>query len=204
MIENILDFISGLSPFWIYISLFAFAFVENVFPPSPSDLVVVLGGSLIGTHSLHFIPTLLATTIGSVIGFMALFLIGTQLDKKIIKAGKVKFISTEGLEKVEKWFLKYGYWIILVNRFLPGTRSVISLFAGLSELDIKKTIILATISALVWNSSIIYLGIIFGHNIAIVDNYLSAYSNTAVILTCAVILFFILKYFWKKKRSVKG
>lgn len=204
MIENILDFISGLSPFWIYISLFAFAFVENVFPPSPSDLVVVLGGSLIGTHSLHFIPTLLATTIGSVIGFMVLFLIGTQLDKKIIKAGKVKFISTEGLEKVEKWFLKYGYWIILVNRFLPGTRSVISLFAGLSELDIKKTIILATISALVWNSSIIYLGIIFGHNIAIVDNYLSAYSNTAVILTCAVILFFILKYFWKKKRSVKG
>ena len=204
MIENILDFISGLSPFWIYISLFAFAFVENVFPPSPSALVVVLGGSLIGTHSLHFIPTLLATTIGSVIGFMALFLIGTQLDKKIIKAGKVKFISTEGLEKVEKWFLKYGYWIILVNRFLPGTRSVISLFAGLSELDIKKTIILATISALVWNSSIIYLGIIFGHNIAIVDNYLSAYSNTAVILTCAVILFFILKYFWKKKRSVKG
>ncbi|MEJ2614837.1 MAG: VTT domain-containing protein, partial [Ignavibacteriaceae bacterium] len=118
MIEHILDFISGLSPFWIYVSLFAFAFIENVFPPSPSDLVVVIGGSLIGTHALHFIPTLLVTTIGSVIGFMALFFIGTQLDKKLIRAGKVKFIPTEGLEKVEKWFSKYGYWIILANRFL--------------------------------------------------------------------------------------
>jgi membrane protein DedA with SNARE-associated domain len=204
MIEHILDFISGLSPFWIYVSLFAFAFVENVFPPSPSDLVVVIGGSLIGTHSLHFIPTLLATTVGSVIGFMILFFIGTQLDKKVIRAGKVKFISTEGLEKVEKWFSKYGYWIILVNRFLPGTRSVISLFAGLSELDVKKTILLATISALVWNSSIIYLGIIFGHNIHIVDHYLSTYSNIAVIITCTVILFLILNYFWKKKKSAKG
>ena len=204
MIEHILDFISGLSPFWIYVSLFAFAFVENVFPPSPSDLVVVIGGSLISTHALHFIPTLLVTTIGSVIGFMVLFFIGTQLDKKLIRAGKVKFIPTEGLEKVENWFSKYGYWIILANRFLPGTRSVISLFAGLSELNVKKTVILATISAFVWNSSIIYLGIIFGHNIEVVDNYLSTYSNVAVIITCTVILFLVLKYFWKKKKSVKG
>jgi membrane protein DedA with SNARE-associated domain len=204
MFEHILDFISGLSPFWIYVSLFAFAFIENVFPPSPSDLVVVIGGSLIGTHSLHFVPTLLVTTIGSVIGFMILFFIGTQLDKKLIRAGKVKFIPTEGLEKVENWFSKYGYWIILANRFLPGTRSVISLFAGLSELNVKKTVILATISALVWNSSIIYLGIIFGNNIGIVDKYLSTYSNIAVIITCAVILFLILKYFWKKKKSAKG
>ena len=204
MIEHILDFISGLSPFWIYVSLFAFAFIENVFPPSPSDLVVVIGGSLISTHALHFIPTLLVTTIGSVIGFMVLFFIGTQLDKKLIRAGKVKFIPTEGLEKVENWFSKYGYWIILANRFLPGTRSVISLFAGLSELNVKKTVILATISAFVWNSSIIYLGIIFGHNIEVVDNYLSTYSNVAVIITCTVILFLVLKYFWKKKKSVKG
>ncbi len=205
MIEHILDFISGLTPFWIYVSLFAFSFVENVFPPSPSDLVVVIGGSLIGTHSLHFIPTLLVTTIGSVVGFMTIFFIGTQLDKKVIRAGKIKFISTEGLDKVEKWFAKYGYWIILANRFLPGTRSVISLFAGLSELNKNKTILLATISALIWNSIIIYLGIIFGHNIEIVDRYLSTYSNIAVIVSCVVVFVLILNYFWKKrKKSVKG
>jgi membrane protein DedA with SNARE-associated domain len=41
MIEDILSHIGELTPFWIYASLFAFAYVENVFPPSPSDLVVV-------------------------------------------------------------------------------------------------------------------------------------------------------------------
>ena len=201
MIEQILDFISQLTPFWIYVSLFVFSFIENVFPPSPSDLVVVIGGSLIGTHSLNFVPTLLVTTVGSILGFMTLFFIGSQLDKKVIKAGKIKFISTEGLEKVEKWFSKYGYRIILFNRFLPGTRSVVSLFAGLSELDRKKTIVLATISALIWNGIIIYLGIIFGHNISIVDHYISTYSNIAIIITLAVILILIINYFWKRRKK---
>ena len=202
MIEQILDFISALSPFWIYVALFFFAFIENVFPPSPSDLVVLIGGSLISTHSLHFIPTLGITTIGSVLGFMMLFLIGSQLDKKVVRAGKIKFISADSLDKAEKWFLKYGYFIILANRFMPGTRSVISFFAGLSELDFKKTAILASISAFVWNSIIIYLGFIFGKNIHIVDKYLSTYSNVVLILTVLIILILVLKsLFFKRKKT---
>jgi len=201
MIEHILDFVSSLTPFWIYVSLFAFAFFENVFPPSPSDVVIVIGGSLIGTHSLSFIPTLIVTTVGSVIGFMALFYIGTQLDRKLLKKRKFKFIPTEGLDKVENWFSRYGYWIILANRFLPGTRSVISLFAGLSELNAKKTTLLAAISAVIWNTLIIYLGIFFGHNIETVDRYLSTYSNAAIIITAAVIIFLAAKYFWNKRKT---
>lgn len=199
MIEQILSFISDLSPFWIYCALFFFAFIENVFPPSPSDLVVVVGGSLIAANSIHFLPTLLLTSLGSVLGFMTLFFIGSKLDQKVIKAGKLKFISKEALDKTELWFNKYGYFIILANRFLPGTRSVISFFAGLSELNVKKTAILATGSALVWNAVIIYLGIIFGNNIKLVDKYLSTYSNIVVAITVVIILFFIIKYFMQKK-----
>ena len=51
MLEDILARIGTFSPFWIYITLFFFAFVENVFPPSPSDVVTVIGGSLIGYGS---------------------------------------------------------------------------------------------------------------------------------------------------------
>lgn len=200
MIENILSFITGLSPFWIYIALFFFAYIENVFPPSPSDLVVVIGGSLIAANSIHFIPTLLITTIGSVLGFMTLFFIGSKLDRKVIRTGKLKFISTEGLDKTELWFNRYGYFIIFANRFLPGTRSVISFFAGLSELNAKKTTILATGSAFIWNAIIIYLGIVFGNNIKIVDKYLSTYSNIVIGATIVIILFFIIKYFIKKSR----
>jgi CRISPR-associated DxTHG motif protein len=203
MLENILDFISALSPFWIYVALFFFAFIENVFPPSPSDLVVVIGGSLIVTHSINFVPTLILTSLGSVLGFMALFYIGSQLDKKVVRAGKIKFLPTEGLDKVEHWFMRYGYLIILINRFLPGTRSVISLFGGLSELDAKKTAIFATISALAWNSIIIYLGILFGKNIVLVDKYLSTYSNIVLGITALIILIYIFRYFISKRKRLK-
>jgi membrane protein DedA with SNARE-associated domain len=205
MIENILDFLSNMSPFLIYVFLFLFSYVENVFPPSPSDLVVVIGGSLIATapYPISFVPTLLTTTIGSVSGFMTLYYIGSLVDKKVIRAGKIKFISPEAVNKVETWFNKWGYKVILVNRFLPGTRSVVSFFAGLSELRFWKTVILASISALVWNAIIIYLGIIFGNNIETVDFYLSRYQEIVLILTGVVILFFVIRHFFFNKKKSK-
>ncbi len=201
MFENILTDISRLTPFWLYVVLFFFSYIENVFPPSPSDLVVVIGGSLISTGTIHFVPTLILTTAGSVLGFMTLYLFGSQLDKKIIRTGKIKFISLDALEKVERWFIKYGFGIILANRFMPGTRSVISFFAGLSELDVKKTVILSTVSAFVWNTIIIYLGILFGSNLPLVDKYLSAYSNIVLIITAVAIIIFTLKYFLSKRKK---
>ncbi|MGE5804683.1 MAG: DedA family protein [Ignavibacteria bacterium] len=204
MIEEILNHISNLNPFWIYVVLFLFSFIENVFPPSPSDVVVVIGGSLISKSAINFIPTLLVTTIGSVLGFMTLFYIGSMLDKKVLRAGKIKFISLSALDKAEQWFLKYGYFVILANRFMPGTRSVISFFAGVSELKAKKTAALAAASALVWNAIIIYLGMIFGDNVEKVDFYLNKYNKIAIVITIIVILFFSPKYFCQKLRIKNG
>jgi len=201
MIENILNHISDLSPILIYLILFLFSYVENVFPPSPSDLVVVIGGSLIATGPIHFVPTLIFTTIGSILGFMTLYFIGSQLDKKVVRAGKIKFITAESVAKAENWFAKYGYTIIAINRFLPGTRSVISFFAGLSELKVLKTIVLATLSAAFWNTIMIYLGIIFGDNIDQVDLYLSRYEKIVLIITGVVVLFFVIRYFFFKKKK---
>lgn len=199
MFESILSDISQLTPLLLYIVLFVASFIENVFPPSPSDFVVVVGGSLVATGTIHFIPTLVIATAGSVLGFMTLYFIGSQIDRKILHAGKIKFISIEALEKVESWFVKYGYGIILANRFMPGTRSVISFFSGLSELNVKKTILFSTISAFLWNTIIIYLGVIFGNNLAVVDKYLSTYRNVGIIVTIAIILFFVIRYFIKKR-----
>jgi len=201
MIEEILGRIAALAPFWIYMSLFFFSYIENVFPPSPSDLVVVIGGSLVSTGAIHFIPTLILTTVGSVLGFLTLYYVGSQLDQKVIRAGKIKYISVDALDKAEKWFNKYGYYVILANRFLPGTRSVISFFAGLSELVLKRTIILASISAIVWNSIIISLGVFFGDNVAVVDEYLSAYSNIVLIITGAAAVIFVIYLLIRKRKN---
>ncbi|MDO8550038.1 MAG: DedA family protein [Ignavibacteria bacterium] len=204
MIESILNHLSDMNPFLIYLVLFLFSYVENVFPPSPSDLVVVIGGYLIATEAINFIPTLILTTVGSVLGFMTLYYLGSQVDKKVIRAGKMKFISAEAVDTAEKWFNKWGYTVIIANRFLPGTRSVISFFAGLSELKVLRTVILATVSAFVWNAIIIYLGIFFGNNIELVDFYLSRYQTVVLILTGVIILFFVIKHFFFNKKKSKS
>lgn len=201
MFEDILNNISSFTPFWVYVTLFFFAFVENVFPPSPSDLVVVIGGSLVSTGVISFIPTLLLTTIGSVVGFMILFYFGSTVDRKVVHSGKYKYIPVDAIEKVELWFKKYGYYVIIANRFMPGTRSVISFFAGMSSLNVKKTLLLAAIGALVWNAIIIYLGYVFGNNVEVVDKYLSTYSNIAIAITVVVVIIFVMKFYLSRKKN---
>ncbi len=201
MFEDILNNMSGFTPFWIYVTLFLFAFVENVFPPSPSDLVVVIGGSLVSTGAINFIPALLLTTLGSVVGFMILFYFGSTVDKKVVHSGKYKYIPVDAIEKVEKWFKRYGYYVIIANRFLPGTRSVISFFAGMSMLNVKKSAILAALSAVVWNTIIIYLGYLFGNNVDLIDKYLSTYSNIAISITVVVVIVLVIKFFISRKKN---
>jgi len=201
MFKNILHQISPFPPIWIYITMFLFAFVENVFPPSPSDIVIVIGGTLIGTGDLNFILSLIFATLGSITGFMLMFYIGSTVDKKLIHAGRFKYIPINSIDKVETWFRKYGYYVIVVNRFMPGTRAVISFFAGISNLDSKRTTILCFVSALAWNIIMLYLGFIFGDNIAKVDDYLTTYSNIVIAITVVVILFFIIKFFFRKRKT---
>ena len=201
MFEDILNQISTFSPIWIYVTLFLFAFIENVFPPSPSDLVIVIGGTLVGTGDLNFIISLIFATVGSITGFMLMFYIGSTVDKKVIHSGRFRFIPINSIEKVEIWFRKYGYMVIVANRFMPGTRAVISFFAGISNLESKKTTLLCFISALAWNIIMLYLGFIFGDNVAKVDEYLTTYSNIVIVITILIILFFVVRFFFRKRKS---
>lgn len=204
MFEDILNSLGSFPPLLIYASLFFFSYIENIFPPSPSDVVIVVAGTLISTNVISFFPTFIVTTVGSVMGFMTLFFAGTQVDKKIIEKGRFKFISREALDKAEKWFNRYGYWIILGNRFLSGTRAVISFFAGLSELDFRKTLMFSFISSAVWNLLIISLGVLFGNNIELVDRYLKSYSNIVLAATILIVFLLVLKYFLQKRRKQKA
>lgn len=201
MFEDILLRISEFNPIWIYLIIFFFAFIENVFPPSPSDMVIVVGGSLVGASELHFMPVLISATGGSLLGFLTAFAIGWQIDKRLLHSGKIKFLTIESIEKVENAFRKYGYFLIIANRFLPGTRAVISFFAGMSRLNIHSTVLLSAASALIWNSILISLGMVFGENIQKVDTFLSTYNQIVIATTIVVIVFLIIRYFIRKNKK---
>jgi len=201
MLEEIIVYISTLEPTWIYVVLFIFSFIENVFPPSPSDVVVVVGASLIAATSIGFIPVLIITSFGSALGFILMYYVGYFLSEKVLRTRKFKFIDLNSLQKTDKWFSKYGYWLILANRFLPGTRSVISFFSGVHELDVFKTFLFSLISALLWNVFLINLGMMLGNNIQLIDYYLSTYSNIGIVLTIIVLVIFGIRYLIKKKQN---
>jgi len=201
MLENIISYISTLDKSLIYLIVFFFGFIENLFPPSPSDIVIVLGATLIANSTLSFLPILLLASIGSGIGFIVMYFIGKYLGENLIRNGKLKFIKPQSLEKADLWFHKYGYNIILINRFLPGTRAVVSFFAGFHRLKKLRTFIYAFVSSFVWNTLLIMLGIFLGNNIELIDKYLTTYSDIALILTLIVVLYFVVRYFVKKKRK---
>lgn len=199
MLQDILLYMSNLDPTLIYFVLFIFAFIENVFPPSPSDVVVVMGASLIATTTMGYLPVLFITSFGSSLGFMLMYFVGKLFGEKIIRSGKLSFITQESLSNTDIWFNKWGYKLILANRFLPGTRSVISFFTGVYELEMLKTFVLASISAFAWNAIIIYVGMLLGNNVESIDYYLSTYSLLGTIITVIVVLFFTIRYFYKKR-----
>ena len=201
MFEHLFTSLSSYDPLLIYGVILLIPFIENFFPPSPSDLLIVLAGSLIANGTINFFLALALSSVGSEVGFMMLYYIGSQTDKKIIHAGKLKFISQEAVAQADQWFLRYGYAIILFNRFLSGIRGVISFFAGLAGLNAKRTFIYSTMSAIAWNAVTLGIGIFFGHNLSSVDSFLSSYSYGIIAVTILVAVFLLIKYFLKRKRS---
>jgi len=201
MLQQIVSYIGTLDPALIYVVLFFFAFIENIFPPSPSDFVILVGAILIANSTLGFIPILIFTSIGGALGFIVMYLIGEFLGEKLLRSGKLKFITQDSLDKADRFFHKYGYNIILINRFLPGTRAVVSFFSGVHKLKPMHTFIYASISSFVWNALLIFLGIQLGNNLVLVDKYLSNYSQIIFAITAVIIIIVLVRFWMKKKKS---
>jgi len=199
-LEAFITYLQSLSPTLIYLMVFSIAYIENIFPPSPSDLLIVFGGSLVGIGRVGFVEILVFSTAGSTLGFMTMYKIGDWFGLRILEKGKIKFIPLDAVKKVEQWFSRYGYAIIIANRFLSGTRAVVSFFAGMSELKLTPTAILSGVSALAWNSILVTGGYYLGNNWQRIGFYLSTYSQivTAVLVVAALIL---IAHFLYSKRS---
>jgi membrane protein DedA with SNARE-associated domain len=200
-LEAIILYLQQLDPIWVYAAIFLIAYIENIFPPSPSDIMIVAGGSLVGLEHIGFIPTLIVATIGSTTGFMTMYKIGDWFGLSIIEKKKIKFLQLESVHKVEDWFRKYGYWLIVANRFLSGTRAVVGFFAGMAEVKFVPTAILCFVSALVWNGILIYAGTLVGANWESIGGYLSTYSQIVTVLLVTITIVIII--LWHNRKGKK-
>ncbi|MDP2885631.1 MAG: DedA family protein [Ignavibacteria bacterium] len=202
--EEIIRHLLALNPIWVYLSVFGFAFMENMFPPLPSDVVVLFVGSLVGMGTIDFTAALVVTTIGSTTGFVAMYKVGDWFGAKILETGKLRFIPLDSVHKVEGWFRKYGYVLIVINRFLTGTRAVVSFFAGMSKLPLTPTTALSFVSALVWNFLLLFAGKELGENWQVIAAYLETYSKAVTGILMVAVILFVGRYVFYRLRANNG
>jgi membrane protein DedA with SNARE-associated domain len=186
----------------VYLTFFAIAYVENILPPIPGDVLVAFGGYLAAEQIISLIPVYLLTTVASVVGFMSMYAIGARWGSGIKSDGQkywmTRFIDLKYIEKVRRWMQQWGQGVVLANRFLAGTRSVISLTAGISHTPLIKTIISSTISSMLWNAILLGFGWVVHENWQTIGHYLSIYSRIILAGIAVFIIIRLLIYYYPK------
>jgi membrane protein DedA with SNARE-associated domain len=202
--ESFLHNLSSFNPLWIYLIAAGVAYIENIFPPFPSDVVLVATASTIALGKVNFGILFFASTIASTAGFITMYEIGKWFGIRMIESRRIKFLPYEQIRTVETWFKTYGYGIVIANRFLAGTRAVVSFFVGMSNLSLWKTIVLSFISSAAWNFLLIFAGKSLGDNWQRILFYLEAYGKIITIIVIVGLLVYGAKWFYtNKNRSVK-
>lgn len=162
-------------------------FIENVFPPIPSEVIMGLGGMAVARGTMQFWPLLLVGTIGSTLGNYVWFLAGDKLGYERLKPiidrwGRWLTLEWEDVENATRFFRSHGQWIVFAMRFSPFLRTMISLPAGLAHMKHGKFLVFTFAGAAVWNAALIHGGRWLSHYLAEADGWLNAIVIGTVVL----------------------
>ncbi|WP_079509072.1 DedA family protein [Mesobacillus jeotgali] len=186
-----------------YMGILFLIALENIFPPIPSEVILTFGGFMTTTTNLSILGVVVSATAGSVLGAIILYIIGLQLDvnrlEKIVKRwGHILRIKISDIHKADAWFDKYGPWTVFFCRFVPLIRSLISIPAGMSNMNIGLFLVFTTVGTLIWNIVLVYLGASVGGSWDVIVEYMDIYSK--IIYAILFILFIVLLFIFVKRR----
>jgi len=202
-IERILNELRSLPELLIYFFLGLAAFVENLVPPIPGDTITAFGAFLVGVGKLSFAGVYISTTLGSLLGFMCLFWLGGVLGRHFFIERDFRFLRAKDIIKAEEWFGRYGYFLILFNRFMPGIRSAVALASGISRFRTLPVAALAFLSCAAWNLIWIFMGYSLGTHWETVEkkmgDFMMRYNIAVAVLLALVVIFFVFKKRFRKK-----
>lgn len=201
LFTNVFTWIESLAPLWAYLVILAIAYGENVIPPIPGDMVVVYGGYLAGIGHLNVYTVWALSTLGGALGFMTMYAVGYWVGDAVYDPDRLRWLPKKHLGRVRVWLHRWGYQVVLANRFLSGARSVISLAAGMAHTHRVRTAAYATMSAFVWTGVIIWAGYLIGDNWEVVSVYLRAYGWLVLALTA---VFALVVWFRMRRKETDG
>jgi len=202
-IERFLNELRSLPDLLIYFFLGLSAFVENLVPPIPGDTITAFGAFLVGVGRLSFVGVYISTTLGSLLGFLCLFWLGGVLGRHFFIERDFRFLRAKDIIRAEEWFGRYGYLLVLFNRFMPGIRSAVALAAGLSRFRTLPVLLLSFLSCAAWNLIWIFLGHTLGTHWETVEqkmgDFMVRYYVAMIIVIVLILLFFVFKRKFRRK-----
>lgn len=178
-----------------YLGIVALMFIENLFPPIPSEYIMPLAGFMAAEEKLSLIGIIIAGTIGSVLGALPLYYCGRKLGAERLKKfagrhGRWLALSSGDIERANGWFDRHGGSAVLLCRLIPGIRSLISIPAGINRMNLFSFLFFTTIGAAIWTSVLAYAGYLLGSNFRAVEKYFDPVS--LVVFGLIIIL-----YLWR-------
>lgn len=192
-----------------YLGVFLLIAIENIFPPIPSEVVLLFSGFMTTYTELNVVIMIIASTLGSLVGAIVLYYVGKILNKerlkKIVsgKIGKILRLKNEDIEKADKWFDTKGNKTVFFCRFIPIVRSLISIPAGMSEMPMLKFLIYTIVGSAIWNTVLLVIGNRVGENWEEILSIFDRYSHIVLILLVVLFIVFIV-WFYKFRKPKKA
>jgi membrane protein DedA with SNARE-associated domain len=162
-------------------------FMENLFPPIPSELIMPLAGFTVAQGKMNFQYAVLAGVVGTILGTLFWYYAGLWIGEKRIaeladRYGRWIGVSGSDIDKANRWFYRHGTKAVLLGRLVPGVRTLISLPAGLSRMRLAPFLFYSTVGTAIWTTALTYAGYVLGDHYELVDEYLAPVSKIVAAL----------------------
>lgn len=161
-----------------YLGVVLLMFLENIFPPIPSEVVMPLAGvTAVRNQGMTIAGMIAAGTAGSLLGALCLYWLGWKVGEARIKRwadryGRWLALSADDVEKARRWFDRRGAWVVLGCRLVPGVRSLISIPAGADRMNLATFIGFTALGTAAWTALLVYAGVLLGNNWKLVEQWL--------------------------------
>lgn len=167
--------------------------LENLFPPLPSEVILPLSGFTASRGEMDLLDVLVCTTLGSVLGALALYWVGALLGRErvLALAARLPLVKAADIEKTEAWFLRHGRKTVFFGRMIPVFRSLISVPAGVQRMPLPTFTLLTTAGSLIWNTIFVLAGYLLGENWSLVESYVGIGTNVVIAMVAAAVLVFV-------------
>jgi membrane protein DedA with SNARE-associated domain len=179
-----------------YPGLYLVMFLENVFPPIPSEVVLPLAGSLTLSGKFSIPMITIIGMLGSLTGAFLFYGLGKWLGEPRVrqlmaKFGKYALLSTDDLDRSLEWFDKYDDWVIFFSRMVPIVRSLISIPAGIASMSFAKFSFYTILGTALWSFVLSFGGRLLGEQWPLIADFINTYQNVVLVLVVIAVFVFI-------------